>query len=108
MFNTECETAPLLDAINEGCYADMTVFLKKREEVFNKELNQWKKKEASLLKKLEKLEPKQDEAKMLAERKSKSRAKSKKKAKKKKEESKAEETKEGGEEAKEEGKPESK
>jgi hypothetical protein len=61
IFNTECQTAPLLDAINEGCYADMASFLKKREDVIHKELTQWKKKEASLQKKLEKLEPKSDE-----------------------------------------------
>jgi hypothetical protein len=37
--------APLLDAINEGCYKDMGKFLKKREEFFNKEIGNLKKKE---------------------------------------------------------------
>jgi hypothetical protein len=39
----------------------MVKLLKVKEEVFNKELAQWKKKEANLLKKLKKLEPKVDE-----------------------------------------------
>lgn len=54
-----------MDAINDGCYADMNTFLKKRIDFFNKEVNQWKKKEASWLKKLEKLEPKVEEEPIL-------------------------------------------
>jgi hypothetical protein len=49
--------APLLDAINDGCYKEMSKFMKKREEFFNKEIAALKKKEGSYLKKLEKLEP---------------------------------------------------
>ena len=57
MFNINCQIAPLLDAIHEGCYKDMHKFMKKREEFFNKEIANLKKKEQTLLKKLEKLDP---------------------------------------------------
>ena len=43
--------------MHDGCYKDIHKFLKKREEFFNKEINNFKKKEQALLKKLEKLEP---------------------------------------------------
>jgi len=36
----------LLDAINDGCYAEMVKMLKTKEEVFIKELANQKKKEA--------------------------------------------------------------
>lgn len=57
LFNINCQVAPLLDAINEGCYKEIGKFLKKREDFFNKEIANFKKKESALLKKLEKLEP---------------------------------------------------
>ena len=65
--------APLLDAVNEGCYKEMGKFLKKREEFFNKEIANLKKKEQNLQKKLEKLEPIQsllpkEESKVLKEK----------------------------------------
>ncbi len=46
-----------MDAINEGCYKEMLKYLKKREEFFQKEINTLKKKEQTLTKKLEKLDP---------------------------------------------------
>ena len=57
MFNINCQIAPLLDAVHEGCYKDMHKYMKKREEFFNKEIANLKKKEQTLLKKLEKLDP---------------------------------------------------
>ncbi|CDW81443.1 UNKNOWN [Stylonychia lemnae] len=57
LFNINCQIAPLLDAINDGCYKEMGKFLKKREEFFNKEISSFKKKEQNLQKKLERLEP---------------------------------------------------
>ncbi len=96
IFNINCQTAPLLDAISEGCYADMASYLKKREEVVSKELGAWRKKEASLLKKLEKLEPKQDESGPKAQDKkgrSRQQVKIRKKGTKKKEEKPPEEEK---------------
>jgi hypothetical protein len=57
LFNINCQIAPLLDAVHEGCYKDMHKFMKKREEFFNKEIANLKKKEQTLLKKLEKLDP---------------------------------------------------
>ena len=53
-----------MDAINDSCYADMQVFLKKQTDFFNKEMTQWKKKEANLLKKLKTDEEKQEEEKI--------------------------------------------
>ena len=44
----------MLDAINSGCYQDMLKYIKKREEFFNKEIATMRKKEAGLLKSLEK------------------------------------------------------
>lgn len=38
LFNTNCQVAPLMDAIQDGCYRDMVKALKKREEFFNKEI----------------------------------------------------------------------
>lgn len=44
LFNIDCQTASLIDAINDSCYADMNTFLKKQSDIFNKEMAQWKKK----------------------------------------------------------------
>jgi len=38
IFNTNCQVAPLLDAINEGCYKEMVKTIKKQEDFFNKEI----------------------------------------------------------------------
>lgn len=57
LFNINCQVAPLLDAVSDGCYKEMGKFMKKREEFFNKEISTLKKKESGLQKKLEKLEP---------------------------------------------------
>ena len=46
-----------MDSINEGCYKEMLKYLKKREEFFQKEINQLRKKEQLLAKRLEKLDP---------------------------------------------------
>ena len=61
LFNINCQTASLIDAVNDECYRDMDTFMKKRIDFFNKEIGQWKKKEAALLKKLEKIEPNKEE-----------------------------------------------
>ena len=61
LLNINCQTAPLVDSINDQCYKEMQKLLKKREDFFNKEINSIKKKEAVLLKKLEKLEPPKEE-----------------------------------------------
>ena len=45
LFNTNCQVAPMLDAINDGCYKEMSKYMKKREEFFNKEITAFKKKE---------------------------------------------------------------
>lgn len=52
-----------MDAINDSCYTDMNSFLKKQTDFFNKEMNQWKKKEGNLLKKLKTEEEKEEESK---------------------------------------------
>lgn len=57
IFNTNCQVAPLVDAIHEGCYKDMQAALKKRAQFFEKEIQAQKNKEKLLLKRLEKLEP---------------------------------------------------
>jgi hypothetical protein len=44
LFNIDCQTAGLIDAINDSCYADMNSFLKKQTDFFSKEVTQWKKK----------------------------------------------------------------
>jgi mannose/fructose/N-acetylgalactosamine-specific phosphotransferase system component IID len=61
LYNINCQIAPLLDAIHEGCYKDMQKYMKKREEFFNKEIANLKKKEQGLLKRLEKIDPPKDE-----------------------------------------------
>lgn len=61
LFNIECKTAPLLDAINDGCYADMLGLLKTKKDYFTSELNQMKKKEENLQKKLNIDEDKQED-----------------------------------------------
>lgn len=78
MFNINCQIAPLLDAVHEGCYKDMHKYMKKREEFFNKEIANLKKKEQGLLKRLEKIDPPKDE-KALAAAKEESKEKSTKK-----------------------------
>lgn len=45
-----------MDAIHKECYKDMDAKLNEREEFFNKEIVQFKKEQAGLEKKLEKLE----------------------------------------------------
>ena len=97
LFNTNCEIAPLMDAIHKECYKDMDAKLNEREDFFNKEINQFKKEQASLEKKLEKLEapppidlkamPGMDKidvktAKAAAEKKNKAKGKQAKKTKK--------------------------
>jgi mannose/fructose/N-acetylgalactosamine-specific phosphotransferase system component IID len=57
IFNINCQIAPLLDAIHDGCYKEMHKFMKKREEFFNKEIAALKKKEQGLLKRMEKIDP---------------------------------------------------
>jgi len=54
LFNLNCQVAPLIDAISISCYQDMVKCIKKREEFFNKEIAGMRKKEANLLKALEK------------------------------------------------------
>jgi len=56
LFNTNCEIAPLLDAIHTECYKEMRAKLSEREEFFNKEVGLMKKEQVTLEKKLEKLE----------------------------------------------------
>ena len=38
LFNTNCEIAPLMDAIHKECYKDMAAKLAEREDFFNKEI----------------------------------------------------------------------
>jgi hypothetical protein len=38
LFNTSCQVAPLMDAIQVGCFDDMGKALKKRKEFFEKEI----------------------------------------------------------------------
>lgn len=56
LFNINCEIAPLLDAIHIEAYKNMRLKLQQRQEFFNKEINQFKKEQANLERKLEKLE----------------------------------------------------
>ena len=63
MFNLNCQVAPLLDAINMTCYADMIKYIKKREDFFNKEIAGMRKKEQGLLKQMEKYDVKPEETK---------------------------------------------
>ena len=63
LFSTNCQIAPLLDSIHEECYKEMVAKLTEREEFFNKEINGFKKEQASLEKKLEKLEVPKEEPK---------------------------------------------
>jgi hypothetical protein len=55
-FNINCEIAPLLDAIHTESYKLMKQKLTQREDFFNKEVTNFKKEQAILEKKLEKLE----------------------------------------------------
>ena len=56
LFSTNCQVAPLLDSIHEECYKEMLGKLVEREEFFNKEITGFKKEQAGLEKKLEKLD----------------------------------------------------
>ena len=56
LFNTNCEIAPLLDAIHSESYKEMRQKLSDREEFFQKEIQGFKKEQTALEKKLEKLE----------------------------------------------------
>lgn len=38
LYNINCQVAPLIDAIHEGCYKDMDGALKKRKQFFEKEV----------------------------------------------------------------------
>jgi hypothetical protein len=53
LFNINCQVAPLLDAVNTQAYLEMIKTVKKREEFFYKEVAQFKKKEAAILKQLD-------------------------------------------------------
>ena len=57
LFNIGCHTDPLLDAISSECYKDMLKYIKKREEFFQREIGHLKKKDQTLHKRLEKLDP---------------------------------------------------
>ena len=48
IFNINCQTAPLIDAINQSCFEEMGKMLKKKEDAFHKEMAVWRKKEGSL------------------------------------------------------------
>lgn len=48
LFNTNCMTAPLSDAINEKSIKDMQNLLKQKEEIFKKDIAALNKKEAAL------------------------------------------------------------
>lgn len=61
LFNIDCQTSSLLDAINDSWYEDINQFLTKQTGIFEKELAQWKKKETNLQKKLKTDEEKQEE-----------------------------------------------
>jgi len=68
VFNINCQVAPLMDAIEQQAYIEMVKAIQKRQEWFNKEVGNMKKKEQKLLKKLEILEaPKREEARLAAE-----------------------------------------
>jgi len=88
IFNINCEIATILDAIHTNSYKEMKAKLTTREEFFNKEIANFKKEQASMEKKLEKLETPPEPPK--AERSmSKSKAPAKKKTKKELEEEEA-------------------
>ena len=52
LFNINCMTAPLIDAMNERCIKDIFSMLKSKEEQFKKEIANLNKKEVNLQKKL--------------------------------------------------------
>ena len=43
LFNTNCEVAPLLDAIHSKAYKNMRTLLTEKEDFFNKEIAVFKK-----------------------------------------------------------------
>ena len=68
VFNINCQVAPLLDAIEQQAFTEMVKAISKRQEWFNKEVVNMKKKEAKLLKRLDVLDaPKKEEARLAAE-----------------------------------------
>ena len=68
VFNINCQVAPLLDAIESQAYAEMVKAITKRQEWFNKEVVNMKKKEQKLLKRMDVLDaPKREEARLAAE-----------------------------------------
>ena len=68
VFNIGCQVAPLLDAIEQQAYIEMVKAITKRQEWFNKEVVNMKKKEGKLLKRLDVLDaPKREEARLAAE-----------------------------------------
>ena len=68
VFNINCQVAPLLDAIEQQAYQEMHKAINKRQEWFNKEVQNMKKKEQKLLKRLDVLDaPKREEARLAAE-----------------------------------------
>ena len=56
IFATNCQIAPLMDAIHQECYKDMKAKLVEREEFFAKEILTFKKEQAKIEKKIELLE----------------------------------------------------
>ena len=57
LFNINCLTAPLIDAVNERSIKDMQSLLKQKEDGFKKDIAALAKREAAIVKRLEKLEP---------------------------------------------------
>ena len=45
VFNINCQVAPLMDAIEQQAYIEMVKAIQKRQEWFNKEVGNMKKKE---------------------------------------------------------------
>ena len=56
IFATNCQIAPLMDAIHQECFKDMKAKLTEREDFFNKEITAFKKEQVKLEKKIEALE----------------------------------------------------
>lgn len=56
IFATNCQIAPLMDAIHQECFKDMKTKLTEREEFFQKEITSFKKEQSKLEKKIESLE----------------------------------------------------
>lgn len=56
------QVAPFLDQLNDKCYDAMLDKVKEREDFFEKQIVQFKKKEATLMKQLDRLNEKPEEA----------------------------------------------